>query len=84
MTDAGRKTVIKRKFGRYGGTVAGIAAIFLSAMFFIMPDTSSESVKASLLRCADNVIPVIFPFTVASNRFSASGVSDFVGGALSC
>ncbi|MCD8056364.1 MAG: hypothetical protein LUE25_06625 [Clostridiales bacterium] len=83
MTDAGRKAVIKRKFGRYGGTVAGIAAIFLSTMFFIMPDTSSESVKASLLRCADNVIPVIFPFTVASNLFSASGVSDFVNEALS-
>lgn len=56
--------------------VIGAAAVFMSLMFFVMPDTVSASVIESLSRCGVSVIPVIFPFSVASGLFSESGAYD--------
>lgn len=58
-------------------------AVFLTVLFFYMPDTVTESVTASLSVCASRVIPAVFPFSVLSSFFIRSGGADMIDTAFS-
>lgn len=59
------------------------AAVFLSFIFCLMPDTVTEAVSKSLYICASRVIPSVFPFTVLSSFFIKSGGGDRIDRLLS-
>lgn len=56
--------------------VYSAAAVFLSFLFCLMPDTVTDSVSSSLYVCASRVIPSVFPFTVISSFFIKSGGAE--------
>lgn len=59
------------------------AAVFLSFIFCLMPDTVTDAVSSSLYICASRVVPSVFPFTVLSSFFIKSGGSDRIDRLLS-
>lgn len=63
--------------------VYSAAAVFLSFLFYIMPDTVTDAVSRALSVCALRVIPAVFPFTVISSFFIKSGGADRIDALLS-
>lgn len=51
-------------------------AVFLTVLFFYMPETVTGSVTSSLSVCAARVVPAVFPFSVLSAFFIKSGGAD--------
>lgn len=58
------------------GAVYSAAAVFLSLLFYLMPETVTDAVSRALYVCAVRVIPSVFPFTVASSFFIKTGGAD--------
>ncbi len=52
--------------------------LFISVLFLLAPETVTASVSASLSLCAARVIPAVFPFSVISSLFIATGGVDII------
>lgn len=63
--------------------VYSAAAVFLSFLFYMMPEAVTDAVSRALYVCALRVIPAVFPFTVISSFFIKTGGADRIDTLLS-
>ncbi len=59
--------------GAATGTLLAVTAVMAAFLCLFMPDTVSEATSRALALCARRVIPSVFPFSVLSTLFVASG-----------